>query len=144
MKSAGTAAIAGNFRDITRTFAALIRFQLTAFPSSDALAYSATVEFPGKTLLAQESLTSMEPAFRTADRRYQPLSFMDRKRNSKEYVMNECHRYPTVEQMRALERATRVARAKAISVLGPGARIADGRWDRQVVTRPHPLSFRET
>jgi hypothetical protein len=37
MKSAGTAAIAGDFRDITRTFAALIRFQLTAFPSSDAL-----------------------------------------------------------------------------------------------------------
>ena len=29
MKSAGTAAIAGDFRDITRTFAALIRSQLT-------------------------------------------------------------------------------------------------------------------
>src|SRR5713101_338433 len=35
--SAGTAAIAGDFRDITRTFAALIRSQLTTCLSSDAL-----------------------------------------------------------------------------------------------------------
>src|SRR5256885_14731182 len=35
--SAGTAAIAGDFRDITRTFAALIRSQLITCLSSDAL-----------------------------------------------------------------------------------------------------------
>ena len=37
MKSAGTAAISGDFRDITRTFAALIRSQLTTCLASDAL-----------------------------------------------------------------------------------------------------------